>query len=91
MTNETRAAFVKELVKRYGQLRKLDRTQSLYEIAGGAARVYIRYSRLHSRNETFYGLRKEDLQRLEGHPSVICFLWEGQVEPLLVPFSEFRI
>jgi hypothetical protein len=27
---------------------------------------------------------------LEGYPAVICFLWEGQTEPLLVPFSEYE-
>jgi hypothetical protein len=63
---------------------------SLYEVGEGAARVYIRYSKVHRRNQTFYGLRQEDLQRLEGYPSIVCFLWDGQAEPLLVPFSEYE-
>jgi len=90
MANEAKTAFLKELTERYGSLRKLERSQSLYEIGDGAARVYIRYSRVHSGNRTFYGLREEDLQRLEGHPSLICFLWNRQTEPLLVPFSEYE-
>ena len=90
MANDIKAAFLKELTTRYGVLRKLDRTQSLYEIGDGAARVYIRYSKVHSRNRTFYGLRKEDLQQLEGHPSLICFLWDNQADPLLVPFPEYE-
>ena len=90
MANETKRAFLGELAKRYGPLRKLDRSQSLYEIAGGVARIYIRYSRVHARSQTFYGLREDDLRTLEGHPSLICFLWDGQSEPLLVPFSEYE-
>jgi hypothetical protein len=90
MPNETKKSFLKELAKRYGSLRKLGRSQSLYEIGGGPIRVYIRYSTVHSASQTFYGLREEDLQELEGHPSVVCLLWEGQTEPLLIPFSDYE-
>src|SRR6266516_1718629 len=87
MPNELKPALLRELKNRYGSLRKLEGTQSLYEIGEKAARVYIRYSKLHTRNQAFYGLRKEDLQQLEGHASVVCFLWDGQSEPLFVPFA----
>lgn len=101
MPNSTKKDFLEELSKRFGSLRKLDRTQSLYEIVDGGVRVYIRYSKVHQRKETlyglgkdrketFYGLRQEDLQAIEGHPAFICFLWNGQVEPLLVPFSDYE-
>lgn len=90
MANETKIAFLKELSTRYGTLRKLKGSQSLYEVGKGVVRVYIRYSKLHSKNRTFYGLREEDLKRLEGYPSTICFLWDNQIEPLLVPFSEYE-
>lgn len=90
MANEVKASFLKELNKRYGPLRKLDRSQSLYEIGKGVARIYIRYSKVHGKNRTFYGLREEDLQKLEGHSSFLCFLWDGQTGPLLVPFSEYE-
>ena len=53
-------------------------------------RLLMRYSKIHKRNEAFYGLRKEDLQKLEGLPAVICFLWDGQAGPLFVPFSEYE-
>ncbi|HXR04953.1 MAG TPA: hypothetical protein VN836_09630 [Verrucomicrobiae bacterium] len=76
MANQLKPILLAELKKRYGSLRKLDATQSLYEIGEGAARVYIRYSKLHGRNQGFYGLRKDDLQKLEGLPSVIsAILW----------------
>ena len=90
MASESKLSFLSELTKRFGTLRKLERSQSLYEIGDGAARIYIRYSRIHDRRQTFYGLREEDLHELEGHPSVICFLWNSQTEPLLVPFAEFE-
>lgn len=90
MANETKATFLRELSRKYGSIRKMENSLSLYEIGEGAARVYIRYSKVHSKNQTFYGLREEDLQKLEGYPSVICFLWDGQTEPLFVPFSDYE-
>jgi hypothetical protein len=45
---------------------------------------------MHPRSTTFFGLRREDLRQLEGRVAFICFLWEGQKEPLLVPFAEFE-
>src|SRR6266513_5262000 len=90
MVNQLKPPLLAELKRRYGTLRKLDATQSLYEIGDGAARVYIRYSKLHRRNQGFYGLRKNDLEKLEGRPSVICFLWPGQLEPLFIRFEEYE-
>ncbi|MBI1882455.1 MAG: hypothetical protein HYR94_30135 [Chloroflexi bacterium] len=90
MPNETKAAFLKELSKRYGSIRKMEKSLSLYEIGEGAARIYIRYSKVHSKNQTFYGLREEDIQKLEGYLSFICFLWDSQIEPLFLPFSEYE-
>jgi len=90
MPNHTKLNFLEELRTRFGRVRKLDHTQSLFEVGEGSVRVYIRYSRLHSDKETFYGLRQQDLQLLEGRRAFICFLWDGQAEPLLVPFSEYE-
>jgi len=90
MAGEVKSTFLAQLAGRYGNLRKLEPSQSLYEIGEGAARVYIRYSKVHDGRRTFYGLREHDLQALEGHPSVLCFLWDGQAEPLLVPFSQYE-
>jgi len=87
MAKNVKTNFLDELIKRFGILHKLERSQSLFEIGSGAARVYIRYSKIHSRNQAFYGLREVDLKMLQGHPSIICFLWDNQKEPLLVPFA----
>jgi len=52
--------------------------------------VYIRYSKVHARNQCFYGLRKKDLQALEGRRAILCFLWDEQKEPLIIPFAEYE-
>ena len=90
MANTTKAVFLREVSKRYGALLKLQGSQSLYELGAGAARIYIRYSKVHPGNRTFYGLREQDLHSLQGQPSAICFLWEGQSEPVIVPFSDYE-
>ena len=90
MANQQKEAFLVELRARYGHLRKMEKTHSLYEVGNGACRVYIRYSKIHGLDSTFYGLRREDLRLLEGRSSVICFLWPRQAEPLLVPFADYE-
>jgi hypothetical protein len=90
LSTNVKTAFVAEMGRRYGTLRKLPLTQSLFELGNGKCRVYIRYSKLHPRSQTFFGLRQEDLRQLEGRAAFISFLWNGQREPLLVPFAEFE-
>ncbi len=90
MPNPVKTAFLAELTKRFGTLRKLEGSESLFEVGRDAVRLYFRYSKKHPRNRTFFGLRKVDLQALEGHHGVLCFFWEGQREPLFVPFDQFE-
>ena len=90
MANPIKQSFLTELLRRFPDASKLPASQSLYDLGGGQGRVYIRYSKTHPGNRTFYGLRSTDLQQLEGHHSVICFLWNDQIEPLLVPFADFE-
>jgi hypothetical protein len=88
--NPIKITFLDELSRRYGGLTKLKASLSLFDVGGGAARIYIRYSKVHEDKRTFFGLRREDLRQLEGHPGVICFLWQGQSEPLFVPFADYE-
>lgn len=90
MANVIKEGFLNDLNKRFGNIRRLDDSLSLYDIGNGAGRVYIRYSKVHPRGQTFYGLRQKDLQKLEGQPSVICFLWQDQKEPIILPYSDFE-
>lgn len=71
-------------------MRKSPDSESLFEIPESSCRIYIRYSKVHARSRTFFGLRQADLRWLEGHRSVLCFLWDGQPIPLLVPFAAFE-
>ncbi len=64
-------------------------SQSLFEWSNDC-RLYVRYSKVHERGRTFYGLRKTDLRELEGYKSVIAFIWDGQQLPLLVPYGDFE-
>lgn len=90
MPNPFKTEFLQQLTNKYGRLKKLPRSLSLYEIGDGLARIYIRYSKVHGRNQSFYGLRKEDLKQLEGVNSVICFLWNTQTEPAFIPYQDFE-
>lgn len=90
MANEIKAAFLQELANRFGSLKRLAGSRSLIDVKDGKVRFYIRYSAVHGRGKTFYGLREQDLLQLEGRPSFICFLWDGQFEPLLIPFAAFE-
>ena len=89
MPNEAKRRLLDDLQRRFGPITKLPASQSLYEI-GSRGRIYVRYSKLHPDERTFYGLRKTDLQQLEGHQSLICFLWDSQTEPLLIPYRDFE-
>jgi len=90
MPNQVKISFLVDLERKYGKLRKLPNSLSLFEISDGVCRVYIRYSKVHNRNQSFYGIRKEDLKQLDGFNSVICFLSDNQNEPLFIPYSEFE-
>ena len=66
MPNEFKKNFLTQLNKKFGNFKRLPNSLSLFDIGEGQLRIYYRYSKVHSRNQTFYGLRKEDLKSLEG-------------------------
>lgn len=90
MANPVKVSFLEQLRTRYGKLKQLPGSLSLFEIGDGLARLYVRYSKLHAGNRTFFGLRRDDLKELGGVNSVICFLWDNQLEPMFVPFGDFE-
>ena len=90
MTKGIKESFLKSLADRYGILRRIAASQSLFDVGESKLRIYVRYSKKHSRNQMFYGLRDLDLQLLAGHQSILCFLWDDQSEQLLIPFAEFE-
>jgi hypothetical protein len=83
-----RNEFLISIENEFGQLHRIGKSISLFSVQD-KARLYVRYSKLHHRGSTFFGLRQEDLGLLEGFPSFIAFLWDGQREPLLLPYEQF--
>lgn len=90
MPKPVKQQFLADLAQRYSSLKKSSDSQSLFEIPETSTRIYVRYSKLHPHNRTFFGLRRTDLRWLEGYHSLICFLWNRQTAPLVVPFSAFE-
>ena len=90
MPNLVKLNLLEKLSQRYGSIQKLPKSLSLFDVGNNAFRLYIRYSKLHSKNQAFYGLRYEDLKQLAGINSIICFIWDNQKEPLFIPFSDFE-
>ena len=90
MPNLVKQKVIEELSSRFGELRKLPGTNSLFEVGEGAARIYTRYSKVHSDGRTFFGLREIDLQQLAGRNAFICFITNDASEPIFVPFADFE-
>ena len=89
MASPVAVAFLADLESRWGRLRRLPNSNSLFEVAA-CARAYLRYSKVHKGSSTFFGLRKTDLLQLEGFPSFLCLLWDSQSAPLVIPYEDFR-
>ncbi|MBI3596401.1 MAG: hypothetical protein HY203_04525 [Nitrospirae bacterium] len=88
MPSLKRKEFLSCLEHEFGKLKKLGTSASLF-IIRDKVRVYVRYSKVHNHGSTFFGLRQEDIALLEGFTSFIALLWDGQKEPLLIPYQQF--
>ena len=90
MPNVHKTQFLDALRERYGGLRRLSGSQSLFTLGKDAARIYIRYSKVHRGGRTFFGLREVDLRQLEGHNAFLSFLLDDGSPPLFVPYADFE-
>jgi hypothetical protein len=90
MSKDVKEKFLCDLHSRFPGIKKLPKSQSLYDLGPGNGRLYIRYSKVHDGTKTFFGLRRVDLNLLEGQSSIICLLWDDQREPLLIPYADFE-
>jgi hypothetical protein len=90
MPKPAKEEFLAELRERFPTIKRAGGSQSLYEVPETSTRIYVRYSKLHPQERTFYGLRRSDLQWLEGHRGLIAFVWDDQKAPLLVPYGAFE-
>lgn len=90
MPNVHKIRLLDALRDRYGELRRLASSQSLFTLGKDAARIYVRYSKVHSGGRTFFGLREVDLRQLEGYNAFLCFLLDDGSPPLFVPYADFE-
>ena len=90
MSNVYKTQLLDELRERFGDLRKLPGSQSLFTVGADAARIYFRYSKVHEGGRTFFGLRDVDLRQLEGRNGFICFLLDDGSPPTFVPYADFE-
>jgi hypothetical protein len=79
-----------ELEARFGAIKKLEGSLSLFSIGEKDTRLYLRYSKIHGGSRSFFGLREVDLRMLEGHDSYICFIVDDDSPPVFVPFADFE-
>ena len=90
MANEVKSDFLEKVSLKLGKLERFGNSLSLFQIRDSDVRLYLRYSKVHGRSQAFYGLRDVDLKQLEGFSSFICFLWDDQAEPLIIPYADFE-
>lgn len=90
MSNVHKTRALDAIQERFGELHKLEGSQSLFMLGEDAARIYLRYSKLHHGGRTFFGLRDADLRRLEGHNAFLCFLLDDGSPPLFIPYMDFE-
>ena len=90
MPNVHKTQLLDGLRRRFGELHKLPGSQSLFTLGADAARIYLRYSRIHEGGRTFFGLREVDLRQLEGRNAFICFLLDDGSPPAFVPYADFE-
>jgi hypothetical protein len=90
MANPYKSQVIESLRQRFGDLHKMKGSESLFVVGEEAARIYFRYSKVHARGRTFFGLREVDLRHLEGHNAYLCFLVDDGSIPLFVPYADFE-
>jgi len=93
MPNRYVQSILAKLSNEYGTLTKVGDGNSLYQIKSNNALVYFRYSKLTKKGRlysTFYGLREPDMKMLQGKHSYICFVWDDERSPILIPYSHFE-
>jgi hypothetical protein len=90
MPNLHKAEVLETLRQRFGELRKVKGSESLFILGNEAAHIYFRYSKVHTRGRTFFGLREVDLRQLGGHNAFLCFVLDDGSPPLFVPYADFE-
>src|ERR1700733_632503 len=90
MPNLHKIGILQTLRTRFGELYKIKGSESLFRLGEDAARIYIRYSKVHSGGGAFFGIREVDLRQLDGYNSFFCFLVDDGSPPMFVPYEDFE-
>ncbi len=90
MANIHKGKLLQTLRDRFGELHRLTGSQSLFVVGDDAAIVYFRYSKVHDRGRTFFGLRDVDLRQLEGRNAFLCLLLDDGSPPIFIPYADFE-
>ncbi|MBS4235277.1 hypothetical protein CVU5213_03000 [Campylobacter vulpis] len=94
MANPHKEKVLKMLQDKYGGVKALPKTQSLFIIEALNIVLYFRYSKLsnYGKNDfkSFYGLRVEDLKFLQGKKAFIIFLSDFENKSIVLPFSKIE-
>ena len=89
MPNLHKIGILQTLRTSFGELHKIEGSESLFRLGEDAARIYIRYSKVHA-GGAFFGIREVDLRQLEGYNSFFCFLVDDGSAPFFVPYEDFE-
>src|SRR5437660_8153981 len=84
MANPRKSNIIDDLRQRFGVVRKLKGSESLFAIGDEAARIYFRYSKVHAGGRTFFGLR--DLDCVNSRGITRFFVSSSMTAPLLFFF-----
>lgn len=82
-----------KIIDAFGKPQKVGTGNSLYYFQSINVHIYFRYSKIsfiRDYTKAFYGLRNEDLKLLQGKNSFICFVWDNDDSPILIPFNHFE-
>ena len=94
MNNAFRNKLISKLEEKYGKVQNAGNGHTLFYISSANFYVYFRYSKLSntakSAQKTFYGLRKEDLDLMQGKKSYICFLTNDDEKNVTLPFLQYE-
>jgi len=85
--------ILQKIVNDFGTAKKIGTGNSLFHIQSNNTLIYFRYSKISKSNNyssSFYGLRNEELKLMQGKNAFICFVWNNDDSPILIPYSRFE-
>ena len=82
------------LKARYGEMRRIGKSYTLFHIPSIDTLFYFRYSKIHAPNTnrswTFYGLSKEEIALMTGKKAFICFITDREEDNIFIPFHHYE-